>query len=126
MITGTSTSLADKWRPCRSNAYAVQEVGGATTLLLGAGPGSRTGVRCQAMLRRSRGLTPRWTHRHMTISGLSTLVCPGQHPTSGKGSRTRPVVVGPPVLVPNLSERDRATAVAALTDILTELSFGQR
>jgi hypothetical protein len=40
-------------------------------------------------------------------------------PPSGKGSRTRPVVVGPPVLVPNLSERDRAAAVAALIDILT-------
>jgi hypothetical protein len=40
-------------------------------------------------------------------------------PPSGKGSRTGPVVVGPPVLVPNLSKRDRAAAVAALTDIFT-------
>lgn len=40
-------------------------------------------------------------------------------PLSGKASRTKPVIVGPPVLVPDLSERDRAAAVAALADILT-------
>jgi hypothetical protein len=42
-------------------------------------------------------------------------------PPSGKGSRTRPVPFGPPVLIPDLSEHDRAAAVAALTltDIVT-------
>jgi len=40
-------------------------------------------------------------------------------PPSGKGSRTKPVTLGPPVLAPNLSEQDRAAAVAALTHILT-------
>jgi hypothetical protein len=43
----------------------------------------------------------------------------GQHPPSGKGSRTKFVTLGPPVLVPNLSEHDRAAAIAALTDIFT-------
>jgi hypothetical protein len=40
-------------------------------------------------------------------------------PPSGKGSRTRPVTLGPPLLIPDLSEHDRAAAVAALADILT-------
>ena len=40
-------------------------------------------------------------------------------PPTGKGSRTKPVTLGPPVLVPDLSEHDLAAAVAALTDILT-------
>jgi hypothetical protein len=40
-------------------------------------------------------------------------------PPSGKGSRTKPVTLGPPVLVPDLSEHDHAAAVAALADILT-------
>jgi hypothetical protein len=40
-------------------------------------------------------------------------------PPSGQGSRTKSVTLGPPVLIPNLSEHDRAAAVAALTEILT-------
>jgi hypothetical protein len=40
-------------------------------------------------------------------------------PSLGKGSRTKPVTLGPPVLIPDLSEHDRAAAVAALADILT-------
>jgi hypothetical protein len=36
----------------------------------------------------------------------------------GQGSRTRPVVVEASVLVPTLSEADKAVAVSALTDIL--------
>jgi len=36
----------------------------------------------------------------------------------GQGSRTRPVVVEAPVLVPTLSEGDRAVAVSVLTEIL--------
>jgi hypothetical protein len=37
---------------------------------------------------------------------------------SGQGSRTRPVVVEAPVLVPTLSEDDRAVAVSVLTEII--------
>jgi len=37
---------------------------------------------------------------------------------SGQGSRTRPVVVEEPVLVPMLSEDDRAAAVSVLTEII--------
>jgi hypothetical protein len=36
----------------------------------------------------------------------------------GRGSRIRPVVVEAPVLVPRLSEADRAAAVSVLTEIL--------
>jgi len=38
-------------------------------------------------------------------------------PRSGKGSRTKPVTLGPPALVPELSKHDHAAAVAALADI---------
>jgi hypothetical protein len=37
---------------------------------------------------------------------------------SGRGSRTRPVVVEAPVLVPTLSEGDRAVGVSVLTEII--------
>jgi hypothetical protein len=37
---------------------------------------------------------------------------------AGQGSRTWPVVVEPPVLLPALSEPDQAEAVVALTDLL--------
>jgi hypothetical protein len=37
---------------------------------------------------------------------------------TGKGSRTRPIVLQDPELVPGLSEEERAEAVAALADIL--------
>jgi hypothetical protein len=38
---------------------------------------------------------------------------------TGRGSRAKPVVVEAPVLVAALSERDRAAAVAVLTEILS-------
>jgi len=38
----------------------------------------------------------------------------------GRGSRTRPIVVEEPVLVPVLTEQDRAAAVAALTDLMAD------
>jgi hypothetical protein len=38
-------------------------------------------------------------------------------PPSDKGSRTKPVTLGPPALVPELSKHDHAAAVAALADI---------
>jgi hypothetical protein len=37
---------------------------------------------------------------------------------TGQGSRTRPAAVEAPVLVPTLSEGDRAVAVSVLTEIL--------
>ena len=45
---------------------------------------------------------------------------------AGQGSRTRPVVVEAPILVPTLSEADRATAVSVLTRILADWWAKQR
>lgn len=57
---------------------------------------------------------------HVTVRAPRRWSGHGQHPTNGqKGTRTKPVTLGPPVLVPNLTEHDCAAAVAALTGILT-------
>lgn len=56
---------------------------------------------------------------HVTIRALRRWSGHGQHPTIGQGSRTKPVTLGPLILVPDLSRHDRAAAIAALADILT-------
>lgn len=46
--------------------------------------------------------------------------CMAESKAKGRGSRTRPIVVEEPVLVPVLTEQDRAAAVAALTDLMAD------
>lgn len=47
-----------------------------------------------------------------------------RRPTSGKGSRTEPVILWPPEFVP-LSEKDERTAIRALTELLADQEASQ-